>query len=175
MSAKLLFLLLVSGCGIAYGQDIFAAARTGNVKAIGQMWKIDPDTVNAVNASGFQPLMIACYRGQTEAAKELVNRGADVNAVSPEGTALTAAAYQSNYELTQFLLKHPVNCNIQGPDGNTPLMYAVLAQKKDMVKLLLERSDLSLANKDGQTALSLARALGNKEIIKLIEKKAAKK
>lgn len=175
MCAKLLIAVLIALSGVVYGQDIFTAARSGNLDVIEQLHKIDPDTINATNASGFQPLMIACYRGQTEAAKLLVDLGADVNAVSPEGTALMAAVYQSNYELTRFLLFYPVSCNVQGPDGNTPLMYAVLSQKKDIVKLLLEKSDLSLTNKDGQTALSLAQALGDQEIVKLIERKAAKK
>jgi len=153
-----------------FSQDIFEAARTGNVKQLKKLVKLDKDTINAVNERGFSPLMIACYRGQVEAAKFLVSKGADVDSRSPEGSALQAACYTNNEPLTEFLVKKGANVNVAGPDGNNTLMYAVLNQNEKLVRLLLKSgADLSAKNNDGQTAYSLAMTQENKAIQELVK------
>ena len=151
-------------------QDIFDAARTGNIEQIRALSKLNKDTVNAKNPGGFNPLMIACYRGQTAAAKELVKLGADVNQVSNEGTALLAAVYQNNTDLALFLIKKKATLNAQGPDGNSALMYAVMNQNIAIVKALVKKkADKKLKNLDGQTAYSLALSLEDKTIQELVK------
>lgn len=151
-------------------QDIFEAARTGNIAQIKALSKVNRDTVNTVSASGFSPLMIACYRGQTEAAKTLVKLGADINRTSGEGTALLASVYQNNTELALFLIKKKAALNAQGPDGNTALMYAVLSQNVEIVKALVKhKADKSIKNLDSQTAHSLALTQENKLIQDLVK------
>lgn len=167
-----LFVLLAFSCGSVYcsAQDIFEAARTGNIEQIRALSKIDSDTVNAANAGGFSPLMIACYRGQTAAAKELVKLGATVNSISAEGTPLLAAVYQNNTELALFLIKKKAALNVQGPDGNSALMYAVMNQNVEIVKALVKKgADKSIKNGDGQTAYSLAMTLENKSVQELVK------
>lgn len=167
--SALLFAFLVISI-IGFSQDIFDAARTGNLEQIKALAAQNRDTVNAVNERGFNPLMIACYRGQTEAAMLLVKKGADVNAKSEEGSALQAACYQNNTELTVFLIKKKANIEAKGPDGNNTLMYAVLNQNLEIVKLLVKKgADLTAKNNDGQTAYSLAMTLENKEIQTLVK------
>jgi uncharacterized protein len=166
--------LLLPACFVlfaftGFSQDVFEAARTGNLKQLKTLAKIDKDTVNAVNAMGFNPLMIACYRGQVDAAKLLVAKGADVNARSPEGSALQAACYTNNTELTTFLVKKGADIHVSGPDGNNTLMYAVLNQNEALVRLLVKKgADLSAKNKDGQTAYSLAMTQENTAIRELV-------
>jgi len=165
----LLFALIFSGVS-AQAQDIFEAARNGNIDQIKAMSKINRDTVNTVNAGGFNPLMIACYRGQTEAAKTLVKLGANVNSDSNEGTALLAAVYQNNTELALFLIKKNAKLNAQGPDGNSALMYAVMNQNIEIINALTKKgADRSIKNLDGQTAYSLALTLENKCIPDLVK------
>jgi len=169
-SVLLFFFLAITTFG--FSQDIFDAARTGNLEQIKTLSAKNRDTVNAVNARGFNPLMIACYRGQTEAAILLVKKGANVNAKSEEGSALQAACYQNNAELTMFLIKKKANIEVKGPDGNNTLMYAVMNQNVDIVKLLVKKGvDLNAKNNDGQTAYSLAMTLENKEIQELVKPK----
>jgi len=141
-------------------QDVFESARNGDIKQLKKLIKLDKDTIQAVNQMGFDPLMIACYRGQTKCAEFLIKNGADVNRPSPEGSALQAACYQNNFPLAKVLVEGKANLNIQGPDGNTALMYAVLNQNVAMVQLLVNAgADLKLLNKDNQTAYSLAMSL----------------
>jgi uncharacterized protein len=170
-SKTLLFCFFLVASQVA-AQDIFESARTGNISQIEQLIAIKPDTVNALNTSGFNPLMIACYRGQTACAKFLLEHGAQVNQKSGEGSALQAASYQNNLELVKLLIAHGAELNNQGPDGNTALMYAVLNQNKKMVKFLLDRgADQGIKNGDGQTALSLAMSLEGGTIRKLLQTK----
>jgi hypothetical protein len=149
----------------AFTQDIFQASREGNLRQIKKLVRMSSDTVHAVNAQGFNPLMIACYRGQEKTAKLLVKSGADVNAKSPEGSALQAACYQDNTKLTRFLIKEKADLNVAGPDGNTALMYAVLNQNVKLVRALVKAgADLKARNNDGQTAYTLAMTLPDEAI-----------
>ncbi|WP_343634621.1 ankyrin repeat domain-containing protein [Fluviicola sp.] len=154
----------------ANAQDVFESARTGNIKQLKKLIALDKDTIQKVNKMGFDPLMIACYRGQTKCAEFLIKQGANVNSASAEGSALQAACYQNNTELGILLISKGAQLNGQGPDGNTALMYAVLNQNPELVSALKKAgADLSLKNKDGQTAHSLAMTLENTEIQKLVE------
>lgn len=154
----------------ASGQDIFDAAREGNVKRIKTLVQMKADTVNAVNDKGFSPLMIACYRGQLKAAKLLVSKGANVNGHSHEGSPLQAASYQNETAIASLLIKNGANLDIQGPDGNTALMYAVLNQNEKLVKeLVAAGANLMMKNLDGQTAHSLAMTLPSMTIRLLVE------
>lgn len=166
-----LFLLCLLFAGFsAHSQDVFESARTGNIKQLKKLISLNKDTIQKVNPMGFDPLMIACYRGQTKCAVFLIEHGADVNRPSAEGSALQAACYQNNTDLARLLITKGAQLNIQGPDGNTALMYAVLNQNLKLVDLLKRGgADLKLTNKDGQTAYSLAMSLSNSEIQKLVQ------
>jgi uncharacterized protein len=154
----------------AHSQDVFESARTGNIKQLKKLISLDKDTIQKVNQMGFDPLMIACYRGETKCAVFLIEHGADVNHLSAEGSALQAACYQNNTNLARVLIAKGAQLNIQGPDGNTALMYAVLNQNEKLVDILKRAgADLRLTNKDGQTAYSLAMSLSNSEIQKLVQ------
>ncbi|WP_052301367.1 ankyrin repeat domain-containing protein [Fluviicola taffensis] len=154
----------------AHSQDVFESARTGNIKQLKKLISLNKDTILKVNQMGFDPLMIACYRGQTKCAVFLIQHGADVNRPSAEGSALQAACYQNNTDLARLLISKGAQLNTQGPDGNTALMYAVLNQNLKLVDLLKKGgADLKLTNKDGQTAHSLAMTLSNSKIQKLVQ------
>lgn len=153
-----------------HSQDVFESARTGNIKQLKKLIALDEDTIQKVNQMGFDPLMIACYRGQTKCAEFLIKQGANVNRPSAEGSALQAACYQNNTDLAVILINSGAQLNTQGPDGNTALMYAALNQNQKLVGALKKAgADLFLKNKDGQTAHSLAMTLENTEIQKLVE------
>jgi uncharacterized protein len=166
-----LFLVFLLFAGFsAQAQDVFESARTGNIKQLKKLISLNKDTIQKVNPMGFDPLMIACYRGETKCAVFLIEHGADVNRPSAEGSALQAACYQNNTDLARLLVTKGAQLNIQGPDGNTALMYAVLNQNEKLVNILkMAGADLKLTNKDGQTAYSLAMSLTNSEIQKLVQ------
>lgn len=168
--AQMISFLIVLVSHQVTGQDIFVSAREGNTKRIKELIKIKPDTVNAVDENGTNPLIIACYRGQTKTAKLLVTSGAKVNMRSPEGSALQATCYQSNTQLATFLIESGAELNTPGPDGNTALMYAVMKQNEKLVKILTEAgADLKARNNEGKTAHSLAMEMSSLKIQQLVK------
>jgi len=170
---KLFFSLCITCVIISFhssAQGIFDACRKGDTGAIKTMIKVNPDTVNCRNESGFTPLIIAGYRGQLEVVELLLKHKADVNAKSGEGTVLMGACFKGNVELAALLIKHHADVNSANDLGTTPLMYAILGQKVELIKLLLDNGALKdVKERSGKTALDYAVQSGNKEIIQLFE------
>jgi ankyrin repeat protein len=152
-------------------QDIYDACRKGNVELIKQLSKVNPDTINTPNKSGYTPLIIAGYRNQLEAVKVLLDLGANVNAVSEDGTVLTAACYKSNTALVKILLEQHADVNVKNNAGTTPLMFAIMAENEEMVKLLLvNKADINAMDNANKSVKEYARDCDNLVIKQLIIK-----
>ncbi len=152
-------------------QDIYDACRKGNVELIKQLSKLNPDTINTPNNSGYTPLLIAGYRNQLDAVKVLLELGANVNALSEDGTVLTAACYKSNVELVKILLKQHADINVKNNAGTTPLMFAIMAENEEIVKLLLaNKADINAMDNANKSVMEYARECDNLVIKQLIIK-----
>lgn len=76
--------------------DVFEAAAFGRIERLRAILDADPAQAEAFSADGFTALHLAVFGGSEETVRELIARGADVNAVStgeiaqvtPLGTAL---------------------------------------------------------------------------------------
>ncbi|WP_334163311.1 ankyrin repeat domain-containing protein, partial [Achromobacter insolitus] len=112
--------------------------------------------VNAENPAGETPLMYLAIAGQTERAKKLIARGAQVNRLG--WTPLHYAASKGQLEMARLLLAHQAMANAPAPNGETPLMMAALSGRKPMVDLLLKAgADVGTRDTKGQTAADWAR------------------
>lgn len=81
---------------------LHAACEVGNAWAI--RWLVDRGhTLEPRTKHGSTPLQIACALGHLEAAKVLVELGADVNASSPDGTALEIAKHEGKPDVVAWL------------------------------------------------------------------------
>jgi uncharacterized protein len=163
-------LLLGSTCfNLLLAQDVFDAARTGNIERIQTLIKLKPDTINTTNQNGFTPLILACYYRQKNMVDFLINKGANLETDSPEGPALLAAVYRGDVEIANLFLLHEANVNVSNSEGTTALMFAVMAGNMEMVKLLLNHNaDKNKLSKHGHTALTLAKKYAFKEIENLL-------
>lgn len=105
--------------------DVFAAAATGRMgdlrrSATGAM-------VNSYAYDGWTPLHLAAFFGNLDAARVLLDAGADVHAVSRNGlanTPLHAATAGKHREIALLLIEKGANPRAVDAGGYTPLEIA---------------------------------------------------
>nr|WP_294934813.1 ankyrin repeat domain-containing protein [uncultured Flavobacterium sp.] len=173
---KLLFLIFLFSI-VSYGQankntdkDIFDTARYGSVEEMKILTAKKADTINGVNAMGFSPLILACYKGNTEVAAYLIERVKDVNYNSSSGTALSATVVKGNINLAKMLLQHKANPDLADANGVTPLIYAIQFKNKELIALLLEyKASKTIADASGKMPFEYAVFTKDQEIINLFK------
>jgi uncharacterized protein len=125
--------------------DVFEAAAVGKTERLRELLDQDPSLANAWAEDGFQPLGLASFFGHVEAARLLVERGAEVNSASrnemkvmPLHSAAATPDPESRYELAKLLLEQGADPNARQQDEFTPLMAADQHRDERLGDLLLE-------------------------------------
>lgn len=152
------YFLLLTGTLILF----YCSSQTPQVRATGE--ERDED--------GATPLIRAARLGETALVKNLIQEGADVNAVDNYGwTALIWACDKGFVEIAQALVEAKANLNHRDTVGATPLIRASARGHTEIVKLLLaHKANLSIKTNQGNTALTVA---ANEEIKKLLMEQKA--
>jgi ankyrin repeat protein len=149
------------------------AVQRNDVRGVQRQIEAGAD-VNALEANGDAPLVMAAYLGHTEIVRLLLEAGADVTAVDPEmkGTALHAAAYAGRTEAARLLISHGIDINRQGPrNGYTALHDAIWQGHVETARAIIDAgADLQLTTHAGETPLAFARTKHRQEIVKVIER-----
>jgi ankyrin repeat protein len=105
--------------------DVFAAAATGRIDDLRR--EVRDDTVNTCAYDGWTPLHLAAFFGHADAARLLLDAGADVNAVSSnslQNTPLHAATAGRHADVALTLLRHGASASAIDAGGYTPLKIA---------------------------------------------------
>ena len=98
----------------------------------------------------------AAGTGNTEAIKQHVAAGTDLNAKEPSGgsTPLLVAALYGQTEAARLLIEKGAKLEIKNNDGATPLLVAVFFCQPETAKLFLEKgADPHAQNNRGETPL----------------------
>jgi ankyrin repeat protein len=82
--------------------------------------------VNYKEKNGYTRLMIACINDNINFVKELVENGADINAVNYQNnTALMLSMIRGHYDIMVYLISVESNINIMNKRGLTPFTYSI--------------------------------------------------
>lgn len=138
---------------------LFTAVREGSQQALESLLAAPQTNVNAVNADGETPLMLAAIRGSLPAVKALVKRGADINRKG--WTPLHYACSGPDNGVAEFLIAQGAELNARSDNGTTPLMMAARYGSGDLVPLLLKAgAEPRAANEQELTAADFAKRGG---------------
>src|SRR4051812_6601024 len=104
------------------------AAALGRTDRLRELLDEDPERANEFGDDGFHPLGLACFFGHVDAARLLLERGADVNALSRNEHIQTAAIHAAaaaegkdesvRYELVELALDHGADPNLRQGGGD---------------------------------------------------------
>ena len=128
--------------------DVFEAAALGKTDRLRELLDEDASLANAFGADGFHPLGLACFFGHVDAARLLLERGADVNALSRNDRIQTAAIHaaaaaegkreDTRYELVQLALEHGADPDLPQAGGFRAIDAARQNGDKRVEELLLQ-------------------------------------
>jgi ankyrin repeat protein len=121
--------------------DVFDAAAVGDVDRLTELLDGDPDLVGAFSDDGFTPLHLAAFFARGEAVRLLLDRGADVGAVSRNDMkvqALHSAVAAQSTEIVAALLVAGADPNARQQGDFTPFMAAEQHENADLMRLLMD-------------------------------------
>ena len=137
---------------------LMICARTGNPAAVKAMLAHGANANAKEPRAGQTPLMWAVAQKHLDAARALVEQGADVNAHSSRGfTPLMFGAQQDDLEMVKMLLGAGAKIDDTSADGYTALLVASSSGHEALSIFLLDKgADANAAEEHGLTAMHFA-------------------
>jgi ankyrin repeat protein len=136
--------------------DLFEAAALGKTELLGTLVGRSKRRANGYSPDGFTPLHLAAFFGQLEAARLLLDRGADIDARSTNTrlrsvTPLHSAIAGHRTGMALLLLERGADVNATQPGGWTPLHQAAANGDLELCKALLKHGAKRLQMSDDRT------------------------
>jgi ankyrin repeat protein len=143
--------------------SVFEAAAFGRLERLASLLTDDASAATAFSEDGFTALHLAVFAQQEDAARLLIDHGADVNVRSTGEIArvppLGTAAFVRSVGLARVLLDAGADVNGRGEGGFTALHTAAANGDEDLAGLLLERgADPTLETVQGTQPVDLAQS-----------------
>jgi ankyrin repeat protein len=153
--------------------DAFDAAAVGRTRGLEELLEADAELVRAWSPDGFTALHLAAFFGHADAARLLLERGADATVVARHATLkvapLHSAAAGGHEEIVRLLLEHGADANARQEGGFTPLHSAAQNGDRGSAEALLEHgADPAAATDDGRTPRDLAAEAGHDDLVSLL-------
>jgi uncharacterized protein len=138
---------------------IFEAAAVGETARVHELLLLEGGFVDQWSPDGFTALHLAAFFGHEDIARELLRRGAEVNAVSRNALGvqpINSAAAGGHTGIVRALLDHGADPNARLEGGFTPIHAAAQNGNDELFALLVERgADESAVTDDGRTVADL--------------------
>ena len=124
---------------------------------------------------GWSRLHYAASGGNEKVVRLLLNKGADIEALTEfDKTLLHSAASGGNEKVVRLLLKKGADIHARDKNQWTPLHLAARSGNEQIVRLLLEKgADIHARDKNQWTPLHRAASSGNEQIVRLLLEKGA--
>ncbi|MBI5507602.1 MAG: ankyrin repeat domain-containing protein [Deltaproteobacteria bacterium] len=179
-----------------YPYELFLAVEEGERDKVAKLLDADPRALNARDASGNTPLMLAVLHGNADVTRDLVARGADLCAnnryhasvvdfaikagevrllreliargADPTRVALFAA---SSGDVPGLMVLLNAGCPVEAAtaSGWTLLLLAISEGHFELAKRLVDRgARVTAENEDGVTALMLAASAGHLATVEML-------
>jgi ankyrin repeat protein len=161
-----IFFLSLVACAVTE-KNSKETAKSSETVFVQQSFKDDVD-INRRDETGQTPLHHACYSGDFETAKALVEKGANVNIEVPESllTPLHAATMNGDIKIVKYLVANGATINAKDSEGATPLLAACWIGKKDVVYYLAEKgAEINVKTKYGASPLHYSAQSGSIELV----------
>ncbi|WP_405062307.1 ankyrin repeat domain-containing protein [Kribbella sp. NBC_01505] len=144
-----------------------AATRSGTLVA---SLLAEGARIDRPNAEGQSPLGVAVAAGCNDAARSLLDGGADINWAAQDGLTALHLAAASGYGLAE-LIRAGAAVSGRSADGCTPLMYAGSAES--VAVLLAAGADVDDHDAYGLTALMFAAARDYPDVVEALLRSSA--
>ena len=167
---QIVFFLLLCTSLKAQDKNVFDVARKGSLSEIQDIYKLNPELVNAINDNKATPLILACYRNNEAVALYLTDKVANINYNSGMGTALMAAIMSGNKTIIEKLISKKADLDQKDTQGKTALIYAAFNNNLEITKMLIKAgANSKLADNEKRTALDYAKFNKNTQLIILLD------
>ena len=155
--------------------NIHEAIIKGNLDAVKTILETNVDLLEARNSDNLTPLLLVSIHGQTEIARFLIEKGADIHAGDNENsTALHNAAAQGHSAVLSLLIDKGARINQCDGNGMTALHFAASYGRPECAKLLLEKdANVNAREINGRTPLFFNARQGSLQIFQLLLDKGA--
>jgi ankyrin repeat protein len=158
--------------------EIFAAAIQGDAARIEALLAANRSLVSGFSSDGWTPLHLAAFFGKAEAARLLLNKGAEVNARSTnamENMPLHAAAAGRHADVVKLLIERGASANARQHGGWTPLHAAAQSGDLEIARTLVDAgADVQARADNNQTALDLALIKAQQAMVDYLEANGAR-
>ncbi|MET0269661.1 MAG: ankyrin repeat domain-containing protein [Sphingomonas sp.] len=147
---------------------LFEAARLGRTDLIDPLVRSGAD-VNARDARGFTPLILAAYNDQLATVEALIAARADPCLPDRDqgNTAQMGVAFKGYDPIAARLLKAGCDVNARNKAGQTALMMAALFGRTKQIEMLKAAgADVTAIDRAGNSAASVAAGQGNDAVVK---------
>ena len=163
--------LFAAGCDPFSEKSPYDLAVAGNISMLKLLLDDGLDVNSTYGYQGRTLLYGAVQREDTECAKFLIERGAQVNFKDKyKRPPLFHAVDYGHEQSVILLLDHSARVDEKNEGGpTTPFFHAVTKSKTRLAEILLQHgADIHFRAKNGNTALHIATRQGHKEMVQLL-------
>jgi ankyrin repeat protein len=151
-----------------------SATNDDKLAALAALLDSSPDLLNQASTGSMPLLLGAIEKGDIEAMRFLIKRGADVNKRYRGGTPLSLAVDRGNKAAVELLIKAGVNIDARDAAGSTALHSAASHGFTVLAGLLLDKgADVNGRDNHDETPVYLAASGGYASTVELLIKRGA--